>query len=212
MDVQSALRASWEFRVEHKGIRIFSSKVKNSDVLGFKGETELPVTFKKLISLFYDTENYHRWVHQLAEMDVLEKNDCLEYVVRQVINAPWPLQKREMIVRTGLTQAGDNAVAVTMTGEPDYRPLNPKYHRVRDCKGLWIFTPSENGRVNITFIMHVNPGSDVPSPVSNTAMFEVPFYSLHNMRTLLMSGSYDPPYPSEIENHLCIIEDAPDTP
>ncbi|MCF8382889.1 MAG: START domain-containing protein [Chlorobium sp.] len=205
MDVQSALQANWDFRVEHKGIRIFSSKVKNSDVLGFKGETEFPVTFRKLISLFYDTANYHRWVHQLAGMDVLEKNDCLEYVVRQVINAPWPLQKREMIVRTGLAQAGDHAVAVTMTGEPDYLPPNPQYHRVRHCRGLWIFSPTDSQSVHITFVMHVNPGSDVPSPVSNTAMFEVPFYSLQNMRNLLVSTAYNPPYPEEIEEHLCII-------
>ncbi|MEE9905873.1 START domain-containing protein [Chlorobium sp.] len=205
MDVESALQANWDFRVEHKGIRIFSSKVRNSDVLGFKGEAEFPVTFRKLISLFYDTENYMRWVHQLAAMEVLEKNDCLEYVVRQVINAPWPLQKREMIVRTGLAQAGENAVAVTMTGEPDYLPANPQFHRVRHCMGLWVFTPSDNGNVHISFLMHINPGSDVPSPVSNTAMFEVPFYSLQNMRNLLAAPSYNPPYPEEIENHLCIM-------
>lgn len=53
--------------------------------------------------------------------------------------------------------------------------------------------------------MHINPGSDVPPPVSNTAMFEVPFYSLQNMRNLLANGSYDPPYPEEIEKYLRII-------
>ncbi|MCF8216224.1 MAG: START domain-containing protein [Chlorobium sp.] len=205
MDVQSVLRANWDFRVEHKGIRIFSSKVKNSDVLGFKGEAEFPVRPEKLISLFYDTSNYHRWVHQMTSMDVLEKNDCLEYVVRQVINSPWPLQKREMIVRTGLAQAEENAVAVTMTGEPDYLPPNPQFHRVRHCMGLWVFTPTDGGNVHITFVMHINPGSDVPSPISNTAMFEVPFYSLLNMRNLVTSGSYNPPFPEEIANHLHII-------
>ncbi|NTV93703.1 MAG: START domain-containing protein [Chlorobiaceae bacterium] len=212
MDVQSALNVNWEFRVEHKGIRIFSSKVRGSDILGFKGETEFPVTFKKLISLFYDTASYHRWVHQLAGMDILEKKDCLEYVVRQVINAPWPLPKREMIVRTGLESAGENAVAITMTSEPDYLPLTPGYHRVRHARGVWIFSPVDHGRVHISFVMHVDPGKDVPSPVSNTAMFEVPFYSLQNMRSLITDSSYNPPYPAEIENHLCIIEDIPDKP
>lgn len=205
MDVQSILQANWAFRVEHKGIRIFSLKLNNSDILGFKGEAVFPVTFRRLISLFYDTDCYHRWLHRLAEVEVLEKNDGFEYVVRQLVDTPWPLPRREMIVRTGLAQVGDNAIAVTMSGEPDYMSLNQRYYRIRHCRGLWIFTPSGDSNVHLTFVMHINPGSDVPPPVSNTAMFEVPFYSLQNMRNLLANGSYDPPYPEEIEKYLRII-------
>ncbi len=212
MDIGLILHGDWEFRVEHKGIRIFSSKVSGSDICGFKGEAEMVVSMKKLISLFHDMGSYYRWVHQLAEMDVLEKNDSTEYVVRQIINTPWPLQKREMILRTGLVPVGENAVGVTMRGEPDYLPDNPKYHRVRHSMGMWVFTPTDHETVHISFVMHVDPGKDVPAPVSNAGMFEVPFYSLNNMRTLVMDGSYNPPYPEEIERHLSIVEDAADKP
>ena len=41
MDVASILNGKWEFRVEYKGIKIFSSKVSGSEILGFKGEVEL---------------------------------------------------------------------------------------------------------------------------------------------------------------------------
>ena len=155
----------------------------------------MPVSLKKMISLFHDMASYNRWVHQLADMDVLEKTDGVEYVVRQIINTPWPLQKREMIMRTGLVSAGENAIAVTMKGEPDYLPDNPNFHRVRHATGMWVFTPTDHGTVHTTFVMHVDPGKDVPSPVSNAGMFEVPFYSLNNMRTLVMDGSYNPPLP-----------------
>jgi hypothetical protein len=212
MDAVSALKGNWEFRVEHKNIRVYSTKLNHSNVHGFKGETEFPVSFKKLISLFYDTGNYRRWVHQLAEMEVLDKNDDLEYVIRQVINTPWPLSQREMIVRTGLQAAGENAVAVTMQGVSDFIPQNSRYHRVQETRGVWVFTPLDHGRVRITFAMHVNPGSDVPAPVSNTAMFEVPFYTLQNLRNLALDASYNPPYPEDIEDHIRIIEDVPDRP
>jgi len=212
MDVGSILHGNWAFRVEHKGIKIFSSKMRGSDIHGFKGETELQVSMKRLISLFHDMASYNRWVHQLADMHVLEKTDTIEYVVRQVINTPWPLQKREIIMRTRLASAGDNAIALTMTGEPDYIPHNPLYQRVRHATGLWVFTPASPGRVHVTFAMHIDPGRDVPPPVSNAGMFEVPFYSMNNLRTLVMDGSYKPPYPEEIEQHLCIIEDVPDRP
>jgi hypothetical protein len=212
MDVESLRQGKWEFRVEHKNIRIYSSKMDNSSVLGFKGETEFPGSFKKLISLFHDTDNYRRWIHQLAEMEVLEKNDDLEYVIRQVINTPWPLSPREMIVRTGLQGAGDNAVAVTMKGVPDFIPRNPRYHRVRQTDGVWIFTPSGHDKLRITLIMHIDPGEDVPTPISNAAMFEVPFHSLQNLRNMIQDPSYNPPYPSAIEEHICIIEDVPDKP
>ena len=212
MDVELILHRDWAFRVEHKGIKIFSSRVSGSDIHGFKGEAEMPVSLKKMISLFHDMASYNRWVHQLADMDVLEKTDGVEYVVRQIINTPWPLQKREMIMRTGLVSAGENAIAVTMKGEPDYLPDNPNFHRVRHATGMWVFTPTDHGTVHTTFVMHVDPGKDVPSPVSNAGMFEVPFYSLNNMRTLVMDGSYNPPYPEEIEQHLSIIEDVPDKP
>ena len=128
-------------------------------------------------------------------------------MVRQVLNAPWPLQKREMIVRTELAPAGENAVAVTMAGEPDLLPPSSGLARVRDVRGAWIFEPTERGGTRLTFVMHVDPGRDVPSGVSNQAMFEVPFYSLNNLRSLATDPSYDPPYPAEVDEHLSIIED-----
>jgi len=211
MDVSSILEKNWDFRVEHKGVRIYSSRVNGSDIHSFKGETELPVSFKRLISLFHDMASYSRWVHKLAEMEVLEKNG-IDYVVRQVINTPWPLLKREMIMRTGLASAGDNSIAVTMTGEPDYLPVNSNYYRVRHASGLWVFTPNGHGKVYLTFVMHVDPGSDVPAAVGNAGMFDVPFYSLNNLRALAMDSSYNPPYPQEIEQHIAIVDDAPDMP
>jgi START domain len=210
MDVELILHCDWAFRVEHKGIKIFSSKVSGSDIHSFKGETEMPVSLKKLISLFHDTGSYNRWVHQLADMDILEKTDGVESVVRQIINTPWPLQKREMIMRTGLVSTGENAIAVFMKGEPDYLPENPKFHRVRHSTGLWVFAPTDHGTVHTTFVMHVDPGKDVPALVSNAGMFEVPFYSLNNMRTLVLDSSYNPPYPEEIEQHLSTMKDFPD--
>ena len=212
MDVTSILNGNWEFRVEHKGIKIYSSRVSGSDIYGFKGELELRVSLKKLISLFHDMANFKRWVHRLVELEVLEKHDFTEYVMRQVIDTPWPLQQREVIMRSLQVSAGDNAIALTMKEEPDYLPLNPKYHRVQHATGIWVFSPNGHGVVQVTFVMHLDPGQDVPPPVSNAGLFEVPFYSLKNLRTLLNDTSYNPPWPKELEQHLSIIEDEPDTP
>lgn len=211
MDVATALQGNWEFRVDHKAIKIYSSKMNGSEILGFKGETEFAVSFRKLISLFHDFGSYTRWVHQLAVMEVLEKNDDLEYVVRQVLNTPWPMQKREMIVRTCLHTTESGAVALTMQGLPDYLPPRPGLHRVRESRGVWILMPTAGGRVHVTFVMHVNPGRDVPAGVSNTALFEVPFYSLHKMRLLARDPSYRPPWPEVVDGHISIIEDEPGT-
>ena len=210
MDVISIMNGKWEFRVEHKGIKIFSSKVSGSEIFGFKGEIELQVSLKKLLSLFYDMANFNRWVHKLAEMEVLEKSENTEYVVRQVINTPWPLKQREVIMRSRLVSAGDNAIALTMKQEPEYLPANPKYHRVQHATGMWVFTPNGHGVVNVVFVMHLDPGKDVPAQVSNAGLFEVPFYSLSNLRSLLPDTSYNPPWPEELEAYLSIIEDEPE--
>ncbi len=210
MDVISIMNGKWEFRVEHKGIKIFSSKVSGSEIFGFKGEIELQVSLKKLLSLFYDMANFNRWVHKLAEMEVLEKSENTEYVVRQVINTPWPLRQREVIMRSRLVSAGDNAIALTMKQEPEYLPANPKYHRVQHATGMWVFTPNGHGVVNVVFVMHLDPGKDVPAQVSNAGLFEVPFYSLSNLRSLLPDTSYNPPWPEELEAYLSIIEDEPE--
>ena len=212
MDEALILERNWEFRVEHKGIKIYSARVSGSDILSFKGEVELQVSLKRLLSLFHDIANYQRWVHQLALVEVLDKTDGTEYVIRQVINTPWPLQQREVIMRSRLMAAGDNAIALSMKEENDYLPVNPRYHRVNHATGMWIFTPNGHGVVHVVFVMHLDPGQDVPAPVSNAGLFEVPFYSLNNLRTLLQDTSYNPPWPKELEEHLAIIEDIPDQP
>jgi ribosome-associated toxin RatA of RatAB toxin-antitoxin module len=202
MDVATALEGNWEFRVEHKGIRVFSSKIPGSEVLGFKGEAIFEVPIRKLVSLFHDFDSYRRWVHQLAEMQVLDRNDDLEYVIRQVINTPWPMPKREMIVRTGLHASEAGAVAVTMQGTPDYLPRRMDMFRVMETRGVWVFMPLEGGQVHVTFVMHLNPGSDVPPALSNAALFEVPFYSLQKMRALAQDPGYNPPWPTVVDGHL----------
>lgn len=206
MDFERAREDNWEFRVEHKDIWIYSAKMKNSAVHGFKGIIEFPVSLRRLISLFHDTGNYRRWVHQLASLRVLEKGDNLEYVIHQIINTPWPFPKREMIVRTALDTEGENGIAVTMKAEPDYIPVKPGYFRIRETYGKWVFEPLENDVVRITFLMYVDPGKDVPPPMSNTAMFEVPFYSLQNLRNLAFDNSYNPPYPQEVDEYISISE------
>ncbi|MEI7696186.1 MAG: START domain-containing protein [Chlorobium sp.] len=212
MDVASILDGKWEFRIEHKGIKVFSSLVTGSDIYGFKGEVELVVSLKRLLSLFNDMQNYTRWVRHLAAMDVLEMVDATEYIVRQVISVPWPMQEREVIMRTRLEASGENGVAITMKEEPDYWPLNPAYHRIGHSTGIWVFTPDGHGAVQVTFAMHLDPGKDVPAAASNAGMFEVPFYTLNNLRTLLQDKSYTPQWPAELEQYISIVEDAPDTP
>lgn len=207
MDVAAALEGNWEFRVDHKGIKVFSSKRPGSEVLGFRGEVEFEVSLKKLVSLFHDFPSYDRWVHQLFEMQVLERSESLEYVVRQVINTPWPMPKREMILRTELHTSESGAIALTMEGVPDYLPAKPGLHRVRETTGVWIILPAGNGRVHVTFVMHMNPGDDVPPALSNTALFEVPFYSLQRMRALAQDPAYRPPWPEEVDGCVHIIED-----
>ena len=206
MDFERAREDSWEFRVEHKDIRVYSAKMKNTPVHGFKGIIEFPVSLKRLISLFHDTASYRRWVHQLASLQVLEKGDNLEYVIHQVINTPWPFPRREVIVRTGLDAEGENGIAVTMKSEPDYIPAKPGSFRIREAYGKWVFEPLKNDVVRITFIMYVDPGKDVPPPMSNTAMFEVPFYSLQNLRNLAFDTGYNPPYPEEVDEYISIGE------
>jgi hypothetical protein len=210
MDVVSILDGKWEFRIEHKGIKVFSSRVSGSDIHGFKGEVALNVSLRKLISLFNDMANYTRWVHHLAEMEILEKVDAAEYIVRQVINVPWPMQQREVIMRTRLVGVGENGIAIAMKEEPNYLPVNPKYHRVSHSTGTWVFTPDGHGVVRVIFAMHLDPGKEVPAAASNAGMFEVPFYTLNNLRNLLQDTSYNPPWPEELEQHLSIVEDASD--
>ncbi len=209
MDVTSILNGQWDFRIEHKGIKVFSSRISGSDIQGFKGEVELRVSLKKLISLFHDMPNYTRWVHHLTSMEILEKIEVVEYMVRQVIDAPWPLQQREVIMRTRLVAAGDNGIALTMQEEPDYLPLNPQYHRVLHSRGTWVFTPEGHDLIRVIFAMHLDPGKEVPAAVSNAGMFEVPFYTMNNLRALLQDQSYNPTWPNELEEHLAIIEDDP---
>ncbi len=211
MDVITALDGNWEFRIEHKGIRVYSSTVQDSDILGFKGEVAFDVPFRKLVSLFHDFGSYHRWVHQLDEMEVLSGSEELEYVVRQVINTPWPMPKRELIVRTTLHTAPSGAVALTMQGVADYLPERPDLHRVCESRGGWVLMPVEGGQVHVTFVLHMNPGNDVPPALSNAGLFEVPFYTLQKLRTLAQDPAYNPPWPTVIAEQLGIAGTDPGT-
>ncbi|ANT64848.1 MULTISPECIES: SRPBCC family protein [Prosthecochloris] len=204
MGIEVFAEDRWEFRVEHKGISIFSAKLESSDIMGFKGHVVLKVPLRKLIALFHDFESYHRWVHHLLSMQLLEKGEQLDYIVRQVIDAPWPLKPMEMLIRTGVAEEGSEGVAVTMVSEPEFIPEDSRFQRVRETYGKWIFIPGKDDQVDITFMMHMHPGENIPSGIVNTALFEVPFYSLQNLRRLAEDERYSPPYPSDVDEFIAI--------
>mgnify|MGYP002718257558 CR=1 FL=1 len=69
-------------------------------------------------------------------------------------------------------------------GQPQYLPKEDGYTRVASLKGFWKFVPQGDGKVEVTYQVHTEPGGSVPSWLANSFVVEAPFNTLSGLRAL----------------------------
>ena len=90
---------------------------------------------------------------------------------------------RDLITHSRVIQnAKTLAVTILMHSKPSYIPRVKGLIRVPKSIGFWFFKPVKNGRVMVIYQLHSEPGGSIPSWLSNSAVVDMPYNTLRNLR------------------------------
>ena len=197
----SIAQSQWERVKSSNGVEIFVRPVSGSAIKEFRGVTEVQSSISAALAVLEDTGSYTRWIHRCSEAKLLNKKTDYERIIYNVTSSPWPVDDRDIAVKSVISQEKKSAVVtITLTGLPDYIPAKPKKVRMAKLNGCWILEPLGNGRLRVTYRMHSEPGGSVPEALVNSSLVDIPYNTLYNLRKMINQSPYkDAKYDEIIE-------------
>jgi len=171
---------------ESDDIRVYTCKTQGERLKSLKAEATLHGTaIVDFANFLREVKNYPQWQYNMALAEILKQETSDSFIVHSEIDAPWPLEDRELIVRYIFTHdpAAETLRIVTETIPYDF-PKKKGIIRVPFSYAQWDVKQIGND-LKVTYFMRIDPGGSVPAWLVNLAMAEGPYSSFVNLKKKL---------------------------
>jgi hypothetical protein len=175
----------WQLRMNKDEIRVYTRKVEASSILEYKANVIVDEPLAKMIRFFEDVKKMPQWYYQCVQAELVQAEDKEKKIYYFVLHLPWPVTERDCVFSQIKSFNPDNgAVSYIISALPERLPGQKGKIRVLSLNSIWRFTPLKDGRTEVYFQQHSNPGGSIPSFLVNKLSVEIPFYSLKNLRKM----------------------------
>jgi len=184
--VHSYGQSECDLKKDKDGIKVYTCKSDSSKFRSLVAEFDLENTsLQTLENFLWDVDNYVNWQYNMVESGLIRKLNDHEMIYRSEIDAPWPVEDREMLVQFSVIrdQLPDELTFLIYTITYDY-PQKEDVLRVPYSHATW--QVKRNGSsLHVKYMMKINPGGYVPPMLVNLAMAEGPYVSFLNLKTMI---------------------------
>ena len=99
---------------------------------------------------------------------------------------PWPLSNRDAVTHMKINRdTMDRFLEVVETGEPTYLPENSGIVRVPKLYINWHVTMPYKNKLNIVYLLEVEPGGSMPAWIVNMFVDKGPYESFKKLQEIL---------------------------
>lgn len=179
---------SWELRYDEGGIKAFVSETVDSNFLTIKITSVEVTTLDALVALHKDIPHFPEWGSDLKSASVVSSGEK-DYVLHFKYHAPWPVQDRDIVFRTLITQPNLNAIRLDYH-TVDSEPPTVGYQRVAEAYGYWLFTARPDDKVAIEYLAYSDPDGFLPAFLVNTKSLEILLVTYKSMLRELKTEPY----------------------
>jgi hypothetical protein len=188
--------AAWQLRHEDDatGTRVWL-RHRKGELPAFRATTTIEARLVALAAVLLDPTRTHEWVYRTREAMLLKSDGPLRGVSLVVTAMPWPLLDREAVVVWAMAQ-DPQTLAITLVGHGDAGWLPLRHDRVRmpAFESRWQLTPRADGRVDVLFEGHGDPGGNLAhSPLREflaSSLWEGPLHTLVGFREIVQRPVY----------------------
>lgn len=172
----------WEVIRQEENLRVQQRNYPGSDLNEIRGVVRVQASLNALMALLKDARFNRQWVYRSGGATILEENGYAQAYVYGVVDAPWPMQDRDTVVRFDYRQqAVSKTITIDITNFPDFIGEKDEFVRVPDFGGYWQLRPEEEGWVEVTYQVYGDPGGMIPVWLANYAAARSVTKTLENM-------------------------------
>lgn len=184
---------NWEKTEEdpENDILVYTRSVEHSPIKEYKGKTTVTASLDALVSLMADVESFSRWMHNVECSRTLERISDTERIIYVAQGVPWPMSNRDLVLHSKLRVDPDTRkVTIDVEARPEAYPEQEGYFRIRKMTSTWQFAPKQNGKVEVVYVTHVDPGGNIPHQLVNAHTLDTPLNSLRGLREMIQKPEY----------------------
>lgn len=175
----------WELTSNADDIRVYRRPSLSSSI----DEVRIEATFKTTLPLFLDligdVSRYPEWVYKCSEANTLSKSSESDLVYYARTDFPWPLQDRDLIVRSTRTiDPVSGIVTSTSTARPSQLPEKEGVVRISKFLSVWKIIPVSESLIRVDYHVATDPGGKLPDWVINLGITTGPRKTMERLREL----------------------------
>nr|WP_322941865.1 START domain-containing protein [Pseudomonas sp. s4] len=171
----------WRLEREEEGVRVYLADVPGSKYKAYRGVVTINGDLAGVKAAQEDVEGSCTWIFSCQQQRLLAtRDDVSELYTRFAM--PWPVKARDSVIQVTTRTDADGSVTRLLKALPDRLPEERDFVRVRRVDGQWQLKPLADGKVEVTYEVHTEPGGSVPSWLANSFVVDAPLQTLQGLR------------------------------
>lgn len=171
----------WRLEREEEGVRVYLADVTGSKYKAFRGVVAIEGDLAAVKAAQEDVEGSCTWIFSCQQQRLLAtRDDVSELYTRFAM--PWPVKARDSVIQVTTRTDADGSVTRLLKAVPDRLPEERDFVRVQRVDGQWQLKQLADGKVEVTYEAHTEPGGSVPSWLANSFVVDAPLQTLQGLR------------------------------
>jgi hypothetical protein len=183
MSIVSYAQQSWEIDRDKGGIIVYTKEEEGSAFKSFKAVITIQASTDEIVEVLKNADDYTKWYGYTNTSALLKEEGDTQYNYVETI-FPWPYSNRDMVYRMSVNVSANGAVKILLKGIPDYLPEKRGIVRMKKAEGYILLQPLD-GKTEVTYVFHSEPGDNIPPWLANNSIGELPFRTLYGLRKRL---------------------------
>lgn len=176
----------WQLEEQDGDISAYTREMSNSPFLQIKATAIIDASASRVSALLGDGNGCAGWRAMCKSSKVLETVSEQERYVYMVLDLPWPLSDRDMVMHT-LTRVDPQSRTATVDLQTDSERHPPKDYVRAESSGQFIIRMLSETQTEFTYIMHTDLGGDLPAGTVNGRLAESAVADLERLKKLAES-------------------------
>lgn len=188
---QSDSISDWKLAKEKNGIQVYTRFMEGAKFKEYKTIAEMDASAEELIDILLDVESYSKWMAHVKLAEILETDGDDRFYVYSEVAVPWPFDNRDEVTLSVVSRDEvSKEIQIEISIIPDYIPEKKGIIRMPSGKGLWVFTPLENGKTQVYHQFGGDPGGNIPAWIVNMFLVDGPYKTMLSLQEVIAKKSY----------------------
>lgn len=178
--------------INKQGIKVWTSQLENNPMAQYRAETVFNTTLENVVGLILDTEYSNKWMPNVGQMKILERNDTTgSFIAYMVIKMPFPLANRDLVMKGDIFKEKDGRIIVKNTAIKDSRmPEKSDIVRITKFEGDWVFQRLADNQIKVSTRGYADPNGSIPKGIVNSFVQQQPYQMFQKMKEQVKTVRY----------------------